>query len=89
MQISSFMLLFGDPSRIGLHTLIFQNNIIFLIWCIATAVLLTEWDISPLFGKSCTCALHNRQDVANQRQSRAGHAEQGSVIQTNAATAAK
>ena len=36
---------------------------------------------------SCTCATLNRQDVANQRQSRVGHAEQGSVIKNNVATA--
>ena len=39
-----------------------------------------------LFG-CCTCQLLKGQDVANQRQSRAGHAEQGSVIENNTATA--
>ena len=32
--------------------------------------------------------LLNGQDVANRRQNRAGHAEQGSVIQNKTATAA-
>ena len=32
-----FILLFGGPGRKGLHTLIFKNHIIFLIWCTAAA----------------------------------------------------
>lgn len=39
-----------------------------------------------LFG-CCTCQLLSRQDVADQRQSMAGHADQSSVIENNTATA--
>lgn len=65
----------------------------FFIWCIATASFLTlcleqtvlaaESDISfvcSVFDESSRCTLLNGQDVANQRQSREGLAEQGSVI---------
>ena len=42
MLIFRFILLFGGPSRIGLHTLIFRKHIIFLKCCISAALLYTR-----------------------------------------------
>ena len=68
----------------------FKKHLIFLIWsisaaslyalCLECSVLATDQDLCAILGESCTCALRYRQGVANQRQIRAGHDEQGSVI---------
>ena len=56
--------------------------------CLERFILATETScVCSVFGESCTCTLLKWQDVANQRQSRAGHAGQGSVIENNTATA--
>ena len=63
------------------HTLI--RCIVAVTFCVLITPFYPQIKASCLysiFGESYTSALLYGQGVANQRQSRAGHAEQGSVI---------
>ena len=83
MLISRFILLSRGPGRIGLHTVI--SNIPFHTVSLSLSLSYGLRHLTCV--QSLVCALLNRQNVANKRQSRAAQAEQGSVIQNNTVTA--
>ena len=76
-----FILFLGGPSVIGLYTFIFKKAHYFsyMVHCCSTLFncvlhalfkLKSETSHLSIFNESCTCALLNRQDAANQRPAR-------------------